>query len=98
MLADMAAGDEPQGEGYSKFVTSLCYTLLSAAQKVFYYCGLLPTWVRETTSPSWSCVNIELTASVPGLALEADILIRAGAAVPVAVAPRVDQDPGMSLW
>lgn len=76
----------------------MLYTPLSAVQKVFYNCGLLPTWVCETTSPPWSCVNIELTDSVPGLALEADILIRAGAAVPVAVAPRVDQDPGMSLW
>lgn len=40
---------------------------------------------------------MKLIDSVAGLALEADILIRAGAAVPVAVAPRVDQDPGTSL-
>lgn len=45
----------------------------------------------------WACANVKLIDFVPGLALEADILIRAGAAVPVVVAPRVDQDPGMSL-
>lgn len=57
--------------------------------------GALILW--GMTSSLWTCANMKLTGSVPGLALEADILIRAGAAVPVVVAPRVDQDPGMSL-
>lgn len=55
-------------------------------------------YLQETRSPPWAHANVELMDFVLGLALEAGILIRAGAAVPAAVAPRVDQDPGTSLW